>query len=189
MCTLSFLPVQSGFRVAMNRDEKRARITALPPERFTISGRRAIYPREPSGGTWLAVNDAGLCLALINWHRIDRKPLGRTTSRGQVIPRLIGALGSVELEQELRAIPLQDLRPFRLIAVVCSERALLEFDWNLRSLQVVKQPWRTHHWFSSSFDERQAEITRHLVCNSAKPRTTKDLRSLHRSHAPKSTLR
>ena len=185
MCTLSFLAMQSGFRVAMNRDEKRARIIALPPERFTISGRRAIYPREPGGGTWLAVNDAGLCLALINWHRINRKPLGKIRSRGQVIPQLIGASGSVELKQNLLAVPLQHLRPFRLIAVVPSERALLEFGWNLRSLQVIRRPWQTHHWFSSGFDERQAEITRHLVCNRAKPRTIKDLRSLHRSHAPK----
>jgi len=185
MCTLSFLPTQSGFQIAMNRDEKRVRIAALPPERFTLGDRHVIFPREPAGGTWLAVNDAGLCLALINWHRIKKEPLGKIVSRGQVIPRLIGAAGSVQLERELRAIPLQNVRPFRLIAVVSSEHALLEFGWNLRALRVSKQPWQTHHWFSSGFDERQAEIMRHVVCNRAQPRTLMDLRTLHRSHLPR----
>lgn len=178
------MPMRSGFCVAMNRDEKRVRIAALPPERFNVGGRQVIYPREPGGGTWLAANDAGLCLALINWHRIEREPLGKIESRGQVIPKLIGASSSDQVERNLRAIALQRLRPFRLIAIVCSEHALLEFDWNLRSIRVSRQTWQTHHWFSSGFDERQAEITRHLVCNSARPQTMKDLRALHRSHLP-----
>jgi transport and Golgi organization protein 2 len=185
MCTLSFLPTQSGFRIAMNRDEKRVRIAALPPERFAFGDRQVLYPREPGGGTWLAANDAGLCLALINWHRIAREPLERITSRGQIIPQLIGASSSAQLERNLRAVKLQDLRPFRLIAVVPSEHALLEFRWNLRALRVSKQPWRTHHWFSSGFDERQAESTRRVVCDRVEPRTIKDLRTLHRSHVPR----
>ncbi len=185
MCTLSFLPVQTGFRLAMNRDEKRVRIAALPPERFFVGERGVIYPREPSGGTWLAVNDAGVCLALINWHRIKKEPLERIESRGQVIPQLIGASSSVQVERKLRAVPLQNLRPFRLIAAVSSEHMLVEFGWNLRALEVSKRPWRTHHWFSSGFDERQAEITRRVVCGNAEPRTIKDLRTLHRSHAPR----
>ena len=53
--------------------------------------RRALYPREPNDGTWLGVNDSGLCLALINWHRIKREPEGKLESRGRIIPRLIGA--------------------------------------------------------------------------------------------------
>ena len=69
----------------MNRDEKRIRVAALPPEVFAYGNRRAIYPREPNGGTWLAANDAGLCLALVNWHTIKREPDGEPESRGRII--------------------------------------------------------------------------------------------------------
>src|SRR6266404_1118143 len=102
MCTISFLPTASGFRLAMNRDEKRSRVAALAPEVFQIGEHRAVYPREPGGGTWLAVNDAGLCLALINWHRIEREPSGKIQSRGCIIPELIGATNAREIAQELR---------------------------------------------------------------------------------------
>ena len=79
----------------MNRDEKRTRIAALGPEPFRIGDRRAIYPREPGGGTWLAASDAGLCLALINWHRIAREPSGKIESRGNIIPELIVCCGTL----------------------------------------------------------------------------------------------
>src|SRR4030095_16282146 len=91
MCTLSFVPTTRGFLLAMNRDEKRTRVASLPPEVFAHDDRRAIYPREPNCGTWLAVNDAGLCLALVNWHTIKREPDGEPESRGRIIPAFAGA--------------------------------------------------------------------------------------------------
>src|SRR5438874_12701665 len=50
------------------------RFAALPPEVVELERHHAIFPREPTGGTWISANDAGVCLALINWHRIERKP-------------------------------------------------------------------------------------------------------------------
>ena len=64
MCTLSFIPGGSGYLVGMNRDEQIARPPALPPERVSIPGGYAIYPREQSGGTWIAANSLGITLAL-----------------------------------------------------------------------------------------------------------------------------
>ncbi|PYJ21821.1 MAG: hypothetical protein DME99_06980 [Verrucomicrobia bacterium] len=52
----------------MNRDEKRTRSIALPPSVIDFATCRAVFPREPKGGRWIAINDAGVCLALINWH-------------------------------------------------------------------------------------------------------------------------
>src|SRR5437016_4696303 len=97
MCTLSFVPTAHGFRFAMNRDEKRSRERALPPSFVRLNGRRAIFPREPGGGTWIAVNDAGICLALINWHGIEREPRGQIVSRGVVVESLAscGSLGEI----------------------------------------------------------------------------------------------
>src|SRR5438477_7286592 len=68
MCTVSFIPKHQGFYLAMNRDEKRSRPIAVPPRIVRIAGRSAIFPLDPNGGSWIAVNDAGVCLVLINWH-------------------------------------------------------------------------------------------------------------------------
>src|SRR5262245_31936439 len=90
MCTVSFLPKSQGFYLAMNRDEERDRFTALPPEVVEVENHRAIFPREPTGGTWISANDAGVCLALINWHRIKHKPKNDMLSRGLVVKELAG---------------------------------------------------------------------------------------------------
>src|SRR6266480_3058606 len=82
MCTVSFLPNKHGFYLAMNRDEKFTRSTAMPPVIVDLADRRAIFPREPEGGTWIAANDAGVCLALVNWHRV-----AEPASRGQLLPK------------------------------------------------------------------------------------------------------
>jgi hypothetical protein len=76
MCTVSFLPKSRGFYLAMNRDEKRDRFAALAPVVVKSGSRRAVFPREPTGGTWISANDAGVCLALINWHRIAEPASG-----------------------------------------------------------------------------------------------------------------
>jgi hypothetical protein len=73
--------VQQRLRRA-NRDEKRDRVASLPPEVVELESHRAIFPREPTGGTWISVNDSGVCLALINWHRIAEPASG-----GQLLPK------------------------------------------------------------------------------------------------------
>src|SRR5436305_622975 len=42
MCTVSFVPKDQGFYVAMNRDEKRSRSIALPPRIVTVARWRRI---------------------------------------------------------------------------------------------------------------------------------------------------
>jgi len=59
MCTLSFIPHLNGYAVGMNRDELRSRPRALAPRYFECNGVTAVYPSEPLGGTWIAVNAYG----------------------------------------------------------------------------------------------------------------------------------
>ena len=185
MCTVSFLPTARGFRLAMNRDEKRARVAALGPEVFQVGDHRALYPREPSGGTWLAVNDSGLCLALINWHRIEREPAGEIESRGRIIPGLIGATNARELARALRKLSLQGVRPFRLIAIEPRRETVTEWQWNVTELRARRLRWRNLHWFSSGYDEPQAEKERAEVCASWSLGGPASLKKLHASHLPR----
>src|SRR6266542_5601569 len=56
MCTISFVPKPRRFYLAMNRDEKFTRSTVMPPAIVDLADRRAIFPREPEGGTWIAAD-------------------------------------------------------------------------------------------------------------------------------------
>jgi uncharacterized protein with NRDE domain len=101
MCTISFVPKLRGFYLAMNRDEKRTRSIAFPPSTKDHVTCRALFPREPKGGTWIAVNDAGVCLALINWHRVERELRHDIVSRGQIVGALTGKCSAEEIANDV----------------------------------------------------------------------------------------
>lgn len=186
MCTVSFVPRQGGFYLAMNRDEKRTRVTALRPAIIDLADRRVILPREPTGGSWIAANDRGICVALINWHRIEREPARSIISRGEVVTALAGRSSIDEITSGVATLKLGHLRPFRLIVIVPEKKMLTEWRWNLERLAVRRHPWQQQHWFSSGFDERQAELQRRRVCGADQDGSGSLawLRRLHRSHVP-----
>src|SRR5216117_3347046 len=187
MCTISFVPKLRGFYLAMNRGEKFTRSTALPPAIIDRADRRAIFPHEPEGGTWIAANDAGVCLALVNWHRIDQQPVRSIASRGQVVKALAAKSSDEEIAIALAALPLRRLLPFRLIAILPSKQRVTEWRWDLDRLVAHKHAWELRHWFSSGLDEPKAERERGRVCEAAQRQKSEGrldwLRRLHRSHS------
>jgi transport and Golgi organization protein 2 len=187
MCTVSLLPTAQGFYLAMNRDEKLDRFTALAPAIAELGSRRAVFPREPTGDTWISANDAGVCLALINWHRVAREPQNDVVSRGEIVRALAGKSSADEIANGVMKLPLRKLRPFRLITIVPSERLAAEWRWNLERLTMGNHQWQRQHWFSSGFNEGRAELERRRVCDAAHDQqgSLNWLRRLHRSHAPK----
>lgn len=131
MCTFSLIPLaDGGVRVVFTRDEQRTRAAGLGPRLVygrTAPGGRAVLPVDPvSGGTWIAANDAGLILCLMNVTGPGPYPepggqvagrCGPALSRGTIIPGLMH-LGSMEqIEQALAGRSLADMPPFRLVAV------------------------------------------------------------------------
>jgi hypothetical protein len=151
MCTLSIVPLGDGFRMMCNRDERVARPVAEPPRRVTIAGLEAMFPVDPqSGGTWIGVNEAGLAIALLNRTLADLAPGsgqtcrnaasavrwttdGRTIgigerSRGEIVPRLLGARDMPRLLDVLGAIEPARYEPFRLVAVRRDEALIATAD-------------------------------------------------------------
>lgn len=67
MCTVTVVPHETGIRVMCNRDERRSRPAALPPQVHDLGGRLAAFPIDPpGGGSWVGVNDAGIVVTLLN---------------------------------------------------------------------------------------------------------------------------
>lgn len=188
MCTVSFIPNANGFRLGMNRDESRLRPIALQPEVHGTPDGFAIYPSEPGGGTWIGMNDSGLCLALINWYKVPTLPVRRTRSRGIVVKEMIQSRSGENLSGFLQELPLEEMPPFRLIAISLRESRVSEFRWDQNRVTPLCHRWAARHWFSSGLDEQQAEVTRAEVCRRAWNESDAGelgwLRRLHGSHVP-----
>ncbi|MDQ7087908.1 MAG: NRDE family protein [Acidobacteriota bacterium] len=116
MCTLSWLFFGGGYELHFNRDESRARREAAPPRVVSGGDCSFVAPVDgEAGGTWIAVNAAGIGLALLN--RYDREGRSGERSRGLLVAELASLgdlrhLGEALGSEQARA--LCTLRPGRL---------------------------------------------------------------------------
>src|ERR1700759_1916964 len=117
MCTVSFIARKNGYALAMNRDEKLTRVPGLPPKLRKIDGRAVICPSEPGGGSWIALNDAGATLALINWYSVKARVKAGAVSRGEGVDAGSAVNGKDAAIAGLAKLPLARINPFRLIGV------------------------------------------------------------------------
>lgn len=186
MCTVTVIARRNGYVLGMNRDEKLTRVPALLPARHCLEGRVALFPSEPTGGTWIGVNDAGATLALINWYSVAERVQGQPVSRGQVAKLALSRGTSRSVDATLDKIALTQVNPFRLIGVFPSNQEITEWRWNLQRLERLQHRWQTNSWISSGFDESGAQDTRGKAFNKAirqnSAGSVRWLRRLHRSH-------
>jgi len=119
MCTVTVIPAREAIRLACNRDELRSRPAALPPRVQQFGPRRAVLPVDPtSGGTWVAVNDAGLALTLLNVNSQNGSAtLAAPLSRGKLIPALLHADTPLAAAFSALALDPAQYAPFRLLLV------------------------------------------------------------------------
>ena len=189
MCTVSFIARKNGYALAMNRDEKLARVEGLPPSKTIVGGRTVVAPSEPGGGTWIALNNGGATLALINWYSITARVEGKTVSRGQVVNLTSAVTSPNEAEVALAELPLKRINPFRLIGIFPATNEIVEWRWDLKKLAKRICPWKAQQWISSGFDEPGAQRVRSQTFRRALQQKSAGrlswLRQLHRSHAPK----
>ncbi len=190
MCTLTFIPTTDGYLAAMNRDELRSRPIACAPQVRTRNGVEALYPTEPSGGTWIAANRYGNLLALLNWNDKTRSQdmPKKTRSRGLLIPELISASTFEAIADIFERLALGGILPFRLVGFFAGERAAAEWCWDGSRKDLRTLPWSRGHWFSSSLSDQAAAEQRGTACEAAAAGpdfgTAKSLRILHASHIP-----
>lgn len=186
MCTVTFIARRNGYALGMNRDEKLARAVGLPPRLTHLNGRTILAPSEPGGGTWIGVNDTGATLALINWYSITSRVAGQTVSRGEVVKLALPSDSPELVDATLKESPLARVNPFRLIGIFPSDKAVVEWRWNLQRLERRDRHWQTNTWISSGFDEPGAQRTRGKAFRAALRQkssgSTDWLRRLHRSH-------
>lgn len=189
MCTLSVITRSDGYLLAMNRDERIARGPGEPPQVHHRGATTAVYPGDGAGGTWIAANEHGITLALLNRSDVVPLPCDRNQprSRGEIIPALASAPSLTGLQAAFGTLNLHGIRPFRFVGVFPFEQAIAEWGWDSAQLTFQTRGWQSLHWFSSSLSDRQAESLRGAACRDAQQEPDASsalwLRKLHASHA------
>jgi hypothetical protein len=116
MCTLSWRLDESGYVLAVNRDERRTRLPAEAPRLQSSASGDFLAPVDgDAGGTWVAVNEHGLALVLLNAPlAVLERPAETYTSRGQLVRMLAGASDAVVVAGALAPRSLGAFRGFKL---------------------------------------------------------------------------
>lgn len=159
MCTVTWLVEPGGYQVFFNRDELRSRQRGLPPSESGEQGVRYLAPTDAdAGGTWIAVNEHGLCVCLLNLYQQDSPPPeGRFESRGHLVRQLASVADLAAVEARLARTNTQQLRSFTLLAFAPSGAARL---WRWDGSELAARSPRSMPVSSSSYDTEQVLATR-----------------------------
>lgn len=188
MCTVTWIQDGDRYSLYCNRDELRTRQPSQPPHHHRSEGTRFLAPTDTeAGGTWIAVNEYGLSLCLLNDYRstVDGSA-NAFTSRGHLVRDLIQAADSGALKQLWSQVELHRFRPFKILALTPRQNAFL-FSWNGETPRLEQDAVRPP-LCSSSFDDSGAVRSRTDLLDdfSAKPELEprKRLLRFHQSHLP-----
>jgi hypothetical protein len=127
MCTVTVIRLPGLLRLVSNRDELRSRPAALPPALARAGDLQVLAPTDPaSQGTWIACNELGLAIALLNVNPPDATPSVPPRSRGDIVPMLIRGRSLDEVAELAASIDHREFAPFRLVAIHSDEDDVLE---------------------------------------------------------------
>jgi hypothetical protein len=176
VCTVSWLHQPGGYHLLCNRDEKRSRGIADPPRLFERGGADYIAPIDADfGGTWIAVNEHGISLCLLN----GRSGRG-TQSRGLIIPDLIWSRSIDDCAFLLRQSDLSPFAPFTLLMLEPGQPAAVA-AWD--GMCLTLDPDARAPLTSSSYDPDGVRRERLREFARLKPADLASLRRFHTSHA------
>lgn len=150
MCTLSWQLNEQGYEIFFNRDEQRSRAKAELPSFYHQN--KTIMPIDPQGGgTWIAVNQSGISLCLLNLYQHDKHPAdeqkkkfkkNKPHSRGLLIPRLIQYQNYELIIKQIKQLELDNYRPFTLCVfpenLNSKQNHVAVYQWNGQGLQQQK---------------------------------------------------
>lgn len=157
MCTVTYIPVNSGFVLTSNRDEAPQRKT-FSPEIWKLDNAGSIKaPKDgEKGGTWIAVEEEGRAACLLNgaFEKHHRKP-PYAMSRGALIPMAFQAESFFHFYKNFEP---EGMEPFTLI-LIDSELQVLKWDGHKMQIQYLskKEP---HLWSSATLYSKDAHEQR-----------------------------
>ena len=188
MCTATWLRNDPGYDLFFNRDERHTRKPAIAPEIRESNGVRFIAPTDGDhGGTWIAINQFGLSLCLLNAYDKQTTLTDRCfTSRGGIVLDLVDSQSLFEVKTRLSDKDLTSFQPFRLLGISTDGPAML-VEWDGTVTRFNGDAEDLIPLSSSSFDTSNVVTGRRKLYKdliSGNEPSINSLRSFHRSHIP-----
>lgn len=190
MCTASWVYHPSGFHLFFNRDELHARSTAKPPSIHEQGNCKAVYPVDPdSGGTWIAVNEAGFVFFLLNYYHSKGTSAAVTLqSRGGIIPALACITTEEGMRDQLKSFNSQGYTPFTLVVIHPRTTNEMVLTWNGKTSRLQTTKKTSQVLSSSSYDtEKVLRSRRDLFYRRRDEKKLEKLSAFedyHKSHVP-----
>lgn len=187
MCTLSWQQHADRLDIVFNRDELLSRPKARPPELERVAGVKLLAPLDPEGGgTWLASNEHGLTVCLLNDYR-HRSPANDRPwrSRGLLVRDLATLEGLDGVRHWLQSVALTDYRAFMVVAFSGTSMTA-HWLWdgaNLREIQ-PSSPISTSSLFPVFVAGLRRWVFRRATRHGSRPLSTQEQLALHRSRRP-----
>jgi len=184
MCTVSWIHENDGYELFCNRDEKRTRMPAEPPRLAVRDGVQYLAPIDGDyGGTWIATNEFGITLALLNGSSGPAHLSTPSRSRGLLVLDLVPQTSAQRLVELVRGLDLSLYAPFSLVAL---ERGKSEasIKWDGGELDAAFSEEGHGMLTSSSFDSgRVCELRRQDYVSMTKEGCSSDfLLDFHQNH-------
>jgi hypothetical protein len=189
MCTASWLHDGSGYWLFFNRDERRDRQPAAPPRIRTVRGARFLAPVDGDyGGTWIAANELGIAVCLLNLYEADEAPRDtEPVSRGLLLNELVDARSRADVESRVREALLSRYRPFSMLTLAPREPVSV-LVWDSRTLNVSETDENRAPFVSSAVRLTEATEarteTRARLAAEAGGLSRAVLEEFHSSHHP-----
>ena len=188
MCTASWILRPGGYELFFNRDELRTRGAARPPALDRAEDVRFVAPVDAdAGGTWLAVNELGLTLGLLN---AEGESPAAPVSRGLLVRSLVASATREDVAMRLEETELSSFRGFRLLAFEPDEPPeVFAWDGAALSRSSARLPVASSSWGTERAEATRASVLLRLFGTSAVGPTREDhaveaLERFHRSHEP-----
>ncbi|QDU83454.1 hypothetical protein Pla163_05530 [Planctomycetes bacterium Pla163] len=192
MCTASWITGPPGFELFFNRDEQRSRPGGHAPEVHTESGVEVVFPLDGQElGTWIAANEFGLVLCILNLYEADYAP-ATPRSRGLLVRELAIHGTAAQALAVLRGDDLAAYRGFTLAVFEVDATGALAAGhaarWDGVALGVTDGADVRPPFVSSGFDlprvREQRLATWHATVGDASAPTAAELERYHASRLP-----
>ncbi len=146
MCTVTYVPTNSGYFLTSNRDEKNTRAKALAPALYTFDNAELIFPKDvDKGGTWIVLKENGDSLCLLNGAFESFVDTGiYKISRGTIVLQIAATNNLIEAFSNIDLI---DTAPFTLVIVF--DKKLFECRWDGKKKHCKQIDNRNAHIWSS----------------------------------------
>jgi hypothetical protein len=152
MCTVTWARQPDGYHLLCNRDERRTRGVASEPRLMRRGGVHFVAPIDSDfGGTWIAVNEHGLTVCLLNGPQSRPAPMKTRRSRGLLLLDLAWASTLDECALFLQQLDLTVYGAFSLLMLAPGEPSIVA-EWDGSHLSLDRNADARMPLTSSSFD-------------------------------------